>query len=103
MADLAGMRVPGQIFFGQAHQPKLFGPIDGLKSLAGSQALARFDFDEGERLASAHHQINLAGAKSNVASDDRVAAQTIEPRGAAFSERAQLADVETAFEKPHLR
>ena len=103
MADFAGMRMLRQIFFGQAHELKLFRAIDGLESLAGSEALARFDFDERQRLASAHDQINLAGAKSNVASDDRVAAQTIEPRGAAFSERAQLADVETAFEKPHLR
>ncbi len=103
MADLAGMRVLHQIFFGQPHELKLFGAIDGLESLAGSEALARFDFDERERFTPAHDQINLAGAKTNVAADDRVTAQTIEPRGAALSERAQLADVETAFEKLHLR
>ena len=103
MADFAGMRMPGQILFGQAHELKLFRPIDGLESLAGSPALARFDFDERQRFTPAHHQIDLAGAKTNVAADDRVTAQTIEPRGAALSERAQLADVETAFEKLHLR
>jgi hypothetical protein len=98
VADFAGMRMPGQIFFGQPHELKLFGAIDGLESLAGSQALARFDFDERERFTPAYDQINLAGAKTNVATDDGVTAQTIEPRGAAFPERAQLADVETAFE-----
>ena len=103
MADLSGMRVPGQIFFGQPHELKLFGAIDGLESLAGSPALARFDFDERERLPPSHHQIDLAGAKTNVAADDRVTTQTIEPRGAALSECAQLADFETAFEKLHLR
>ena len=103
MANLSGMRVLGQIFFGQPHEPKLFGAIHGLESFAGSPALARFDFDEGQRFTAAHDQIDLAGAKTNVAADDRVTAQTIEPRGAALSERAQLADVETAFEKLHLR
>src|SRR5207253_3582947 len=103
VADVAGMRMPGQIFFRQPHQLKLLGPIDGLESFAGGQALSRLDLHERERLASTHDQINLAGPHTDVAPGDRVTPQTIEPSGAALTERAQLADVETPFEKHHLR
>ena len=103
MANLTGVRVPGQVFFGQPHQPKLLRSVDRLESFTGGQALACFHFDERERSSAAHDQINLAGAETNVAADDRVAAETIEPRGTTLAERAEFAGVETASEKLHLR
>ena len=85
MAYFARMRMARQILIGQCDELQLLAAINGIDAVSGSDALARFHFHEDEQASASHDEIDLATAQPHVARDDAVAAQSIEPRGAAFT------------------
>jgi len=59
--------------------------------MSGGEALARFHFDEDEQPSAPRYEIDLAAAQANVARDDAISAQLVEPRRAAFTALAEEA------------
>jgi hypothetical protein len=64
---------------------------------AGREALAGLHFADDEGPAAAGDEVDLAGFGADVAVDDAVAAQAVEPGGAALAAAAELARVDPAL------
>src|SRR5947208_2177449 len=84
------MRMAREVIIRETHELQLLPPIDSLETLAGREALPRFDFDEREHAAAAHDEIDLAAAQPHTAAGNRVAAQPVKPGGAPFAAASQL-------------
>jgi hypothetical protein len=85
VADFTFVWMAGQIRRGQPDNLQLLAAVDGIDPESGRDALTRFHFDEDEHSSSPHDQIDFAAAHPDVASDDAVTAEAVEPRSAPFA------------------
>jgi hypothetical protein len=90
VAHFACMRMARQVLIGERDELELLAAVDGVDSVSGGEALARFHFHEDERSSASDDEIDLAASQADVARDDAVAAQSIEPRRAAFAALSEL-------------
>ena len=82
------------VVIGEADELLAFLAVDGIESRPCRRRLPRLHLGDDERPAAARDEIDLAVARADVAPDDAVPAQTIEPRRAALAAPSQLARVE---------